>query len=252
MHEYTHGINSDPITLLAIVFSALIHDCDHRGVSNVQLCKEQESMAILYRGKSVAEQNSLDLAWNMLMSDQFSNLRKTMFATEREMIRFRQVLVNLVLATDIFDKELNELRKNRWTKVFSQTDTAEEELNGLRATIVMEHIIQASDVSHTMQHWHVYRKWNKLLFREMYFAFRSGRMGADPSTFWYSGELSFFDNYIIPLAKKLKECQVFGVSSDEYLNYAVQNRAEWEVRGKEIVEEMLTEFCAEQGNTCDD
>ena len=31
----------------------------------------------------------------------------------------------------------------------------------LRATIVIEHIIQASDVSHTMQHWHVYQKWNK-------------------------------------------------------------------------------------------
>jgi hypothetical protein len=29
-----------------------------------------------------------------------------------------------------------------------------------------------------------------------------------------------FDNYVIPLARKLKECNVFGVSSDEYLNYA--------------------------------
>jgi hypothetical protein len=28
-------------------------------------------------------------------------------------------------------------------------------------------------------------------------------------------EIGFFDFYIIPLAKKLKECGVFGVSSDE-------------------------------------
>ena len=47
--------------------------------------------------------------------------------------------------------------------------------------------------------------------------------------------MGFFDNYIIPLAKKLKDCGVFGVSSDEYLDYAVQNRAEWEERGQEIV-----------------
>ena len=47
----------------------------------------------------------------------------------------------------------------------------------------------------------------------------------------------FFDYYIIPLAKKLKECGVFGVSSDEYLNYATQNRQEWEIKGKEIVAE---------------
>ena len=118
------------------------------------------------------------------------------------------------MATDIFDKELNDLRKKRWDKAFS-TDTPPN-VNNLRATIVIEHIIQASDVSHTMQHWHVYRKWNRKLFVEMTLAYRSGRMGTDPSTFWYQGELGFFDNYIIPLAKKLKECNVFGVSSDEY------------------------------------
>ena len=55
-------------------------------------------------------------------------------------------------------------------------------------------------------------------------------------------ELSFFDHYIIPLAKKLKECNVFGVSSDECLNYALQNRAEWEERGQEIVKEMQKEL----------
>ena len=43
----------------------------------------------------------------------------------------------------------------------------------------------------------------------------------------------------IPLAKKLKECGVFGVSSDEYLNYAVKNRQEWEIRGAEIVASMV-------------
>jgi hypothetical protein len=30
LHNYTHGINSDPLTILAILFSALIHDVDHR------------------------------------------------------------------------------------------------------------------------------------------------------------------------------------------------------------------------------
>jgi hypothetical protein len=157
------------------------------------------------------------------------------------------VLVNVVLATDIFDKELNDLRKQRWIKAFSTVDETLKGKHGdLRATIVIEHIIQASDVAHTMQHWHVYRKWNERLFKEMYFAFRAGRMGKDPSTFWYKGELGFFDNYIIPLAKKLKECNVFGVSSDEYLNYALQNRAEWEQCGEEIVEEMMNHLAPDR------
>jgi 3'5'-cyclic nucleotide phosphodiesterase len=246
LHEYSHGIVSDPMTVFAITFSALIHDADHRGVSNMQLMKEDPTLASRYRNKSIAEQNSLDIAWDLLMLDQFKEMRRFIFGTRQELLRFRQLIVNIVLATDIFDKELNELRTNRWVRAFSETHhhhNRGDNVNDLRATIVMEHIIQASDVSHTMQHWHVYQKWNRQLFQELYLAFKEGRMmGADPATFWYKGELGFFDNYIIPLAKKLKECNVFGVSSDEYLNYAVMNRAEWEERGMEIVKELVDEM----------
>ena len=77
----------------------------------------------------------------------------------------------------------------------------------------------------------------------MYAAYKAGRMAKDPSTFWYKGELSFFDNYVIPLAMKLQECNVFGVSSDEYLNYAKMNRAEWEDRGMDIVQDLIAD-CA--------
>ena len=38
---------------------------------------------------------------------------------------------------------------------------------------------------------------------------------------------------IIPLAKKLRDCNIFGVSSDECLNYAQRNRDEWEECGRE-------------------
>jgi 3'5'-cyclic nucleotide phosphodiesterase len=115
------------------------------------------------------------------------------------------------------------------------------ERHSIRATIVIEHLIQASDVSHTMQHWHVYRKWNNMLFKEHYVAYQNGRLETNPAEFWYHGELAFFDNYIIPLANKLKDCCVFGVSSYEYLNYAQRNRAEWEIRGEEIVADMIYE-----------
>ena len=70
-------------------------------------------------------------------------------------------------------------------------------------------------------------------------AYHSGRAEKDPAESWYQGEIGFFDFYIIPLAKKLKDCGVFGVSSDEYLNYATKNRQEWEMKGREIVAEMV-------------
>jgi hypothetical protein len=70
---------------------------------------------------------------------------------------------------------------------------------------------------------------------ETYVAYQQGHTAHNPSHDWYDGELWFFDNYVLPLAKKLRTCGVFGVSSDEFFDYAVDNRAEWEKKGKDIV-----------------
>lgn len=85
----------------------------------------------------------------------------------------------------------------------------------------------------------IYIKWNEKLFNEMYAAYLAGRLEKDPSMSWYEGEIGFLDFYVIPLAKKLDACGVFGVSSHEYLNYAEQNRKEWATRGQAIVAEYL-------------
>ena len=213
---------------------------DHTGVPNSTLIEEQTSIAAFYKNKSVAEQNSIDIAWDLLMQDSYTELRRTVYQTKDEFVRFRQLLINTVLATDIMDRELSAKRKERWNLAFADSTgsiESKDELTARKATIVIEHLIQASDVVHTMQHWHVYRKWNERLFFEIFKAFKEGRAN-DPSENWYKGEIGFFDFYIIPLAKKLKDCGVFGVSSDEYLNYAQQNRREWENKGLEIVAEM--------------
>jgi 3'5'-cyclic nucleotide phosphodiesterase len=269
LHDHTYGITSDPLTQFACVFSALIHDVDHSGVPNAQLVSENVVLAEKYHSKSVAEQNSIDLAWNLLMQKEYTDLRHTICSTKTEFIRFRQLVVNTVLATDIMDPDLKDIRNGRWLKAFAdleesllvtptyiQNNMSSRNLTisqdgppsmleepsadqvNRKATIVIEHMIQASDVSHTMQHWHIYRKWNERYFMECYDAYRNGRTTTDPSITWYEGELGFYDFYIIPLAKKLKECGVFGVSSYEYLQYAMNNRAEWASRGKELVEEM--------------
>jgi hypothetical protein len=241
LHDCTYGITSDPLTQFACVFSALIHDVDHSGVPNTQLIVEDGRMAAFYKNKSVAEQNSVDLSWDLLQDDSYSALRAAIYNTEDEQDRFRQLVVNSVMATDIMDKDLKTLRNNRWSMAFSKDKTEESAKDAIdrKATIVIEHLIQASDVSHTMQHWHIYRKWNQRLFEELYSAYVEGRSANDPSDSWYKGEIGFFDFYIIPLAKKLKDCGVFGVSSDEYLNYAEHNREEWKQRGQEVVAGMI-------------
>jgi hypothetical protein len=59
------------------------------------------------------------------------------------------------------DKDLGAARKARWAKAFTDDSTVVSSSGNIgedqtdyinrKATIVMEHLIQASDVSHTMQ-----------------------------------------------------------------------------------------------------
>ncbi|GAX13615.1 hypothetical protein FisN_14Lh377 [Fistulifera solaris] len=249
LHDHTYGITSDPLTQFAAAFAALIHDVDHQGVTNATLIEENSPIAAVYKNKSVAEQNSVDIAWSLLMDESFIDLRNCIYTTPAGYQRFRQLVVNSVMATDIMDRTLSQARKDRWAKAFAESEgddnnpmeDYQKQINR-KATIVLEHVIQASDVSHTMQHWHIYRKWNARLFEEMNAAYRQGRTQKNPADTWYEGEIGFFDFYIIPLAKKLKECGVFGVSSDEYLNYAEKNRKEWEAKGREVVAEMVAKL----------
>ena len=233
--------------------TALVHlrAVDHQGVPNMQLVKEEHPLAAKFENRSVAEKRSITIAWDILMEDRYTELQSAIFVNGDEMRRFKQLLINTVLATDIADKERSAAAKIRWQKAFhpskysSEMDDSEKlddaSLRSLKATLVFEQIMQASDVAHTMQHWETFRKWNRRLYQELSKAHKEGRGAADPKENWYGGEIGFFDFYIIPLAKKLRECGVFGTAEREYLDYALENRRRWEEEGKEIARQMILE-----------
>jgi class 3 adenylate cyclase len=251
---FTDNIASDALTQLAGIFSALIHDVDHTGLPNARLVAEEAPIATMYENTSVAEKNSIAVAWEFLMRPEFSELR----ACIGELERFHHLVIDAVMATDIADKDLKEERNARWASVFTESAHApavENNATQLKASIVLDHMMQAADVSHTMQHWHIYQKWNERLFQETWKAYKGGRADTNPVDNWYKGELGFFDFYIIPLAKKLSECGVFGVSSDEHLAYALENRREWELKGQEVVAKLVHKYCgdvshAEKTDSC--
>lgn len=237
-----YGISSDPLTQFAVAFGSLMHDVDHPGVSNAQLVQENAVLAVTYDCKSVSEQHS-DVAWNMFMEPRFADLRACIYSAETELKRFRQVVINIVMATDFFDKDVEALRESRWNKSFCIEPTSEhawpcnKEESDRRAAIILDIIIQAADISHAMQHFTVYKKWSLRLLAEMYNAYKSGRSLQDPIDGWYERELTYFDSYVIPLSAKLRKIGVFGASCDEFLDYAKDNRVEWEMTGREIVRE---------------
>ena len=102
----------------ACAFAALIHGVDHPGVPNSVLIKEGTKFAKLYKDKSVAEQNSVDIVWDLFMSGKYSNLVHCICADQEELNQFRQLIMNMVCATDILYKDLGVLQKDQWDKVF--------------------------------------------------------------------------------------------------------------------------------------
>ena len=91
LHDHTYGITSDPLMHFSLVFSALVHDADHPGVPNATLISEHDPVAVKYNNKSVAEQNSVDLAWDLLMREDYKDLQNCIYTTQAELERFRQV-----------------------------------------------------------------------------------------------------------------------------------------------------------------
>ena len=157
-YGHANDITSDPLAQFAVVYAALIHDVDHPGVSNDQLVKENNHIAQKYNNKSPAENHSLSLSWNMLMKPEFQDLVNCICPTPRDLVNLEKMVMNAVLATDVFDKELKEGRNARWEKVFSESSINQnfksaENFDHVKALIVLEYLIQASDVVHTMQHW---------------------------------------------------------------------------------------------------
>jgi hypothetical protein len=236
---------SHPLIRFTCLFSALIYNVDHAGVPNSQLVKEENDMARHYRNESVTEQNAIDIALDLLMEPRYGELRGCIFTNQDELNLFRKLLVNAVITTDIMSKKISSWRVQRWEQVFDtptgQIDESQESIQRA-ATVVVEHLLLASHISHTMQHFIVFKKWNALLFKEMRQAYLAGRAEKDPALSWYKGELGLFDHYIIPFAKRLKDSGVFGGSGAEFLSYALANREEWEIKGESLVEGYMASY----------
>ena len=126
------------------------HDVDHQGVPNYVLAKEDERLNVIYKGKAIAEQNSVEMAWDILMSPEYEKLRDCIYTTPLELRRFRMCIVNTIVATDIFDADLAKHRRGRWERCFGDAAPEIKSLEDVsrKASVVVEYIMQASDVAH--------------------------------------------------------------------------------------------------------
>lgn len=158
-HRPTFGLKSDPLAHLAFLFSALVHDVDHTGISNRQLVLESDDLAILYNDQSVAEQRSLAVAFTTLKQNGkngadeeggYGDLREVLFPMQQpgattgdeDFFKFRKLVIDLVLVTDIASPERTQIVKSKWKEAFGDVIVAEK-LKKSASQKMMKGIVQA-------------------------------------------------------------------------------------------------------------
>ncbi len=94
------------------------------------------------------------------------------------------------------------------------------------------------DVAHNIQSWENFILWNHRLYDELRHSYLQS-MGDDPTPNWFRGQISFFDGYIIPLAKKLRQCGVFGKAGGMFLSCVLENRQRWIAEGERVTKMFI-------------
>jgi Adenylate and Guanylate cyclase catalytic domain/3'5'-cyclic nucleotide phosphodiesterase len=233
----TLDMGSDGLMRFAALLAALIHNVDHPGLTDEELVLEKAAVVAVYGNRSVAEQNALDIGWKAFVEGPYADLRACICPTNEEMKRLHQMLRSAVLATDI----------NRDKGQRLQTELIEG--SDIKTTTLFDDMMLASANFHYLQDFSTYREFNALLFEERYRAWTRGVSGAEnPALSWYEAQIQIFDSVVIPLAGRLHGHQMFEGTSQPMVECTRQNRSEWELRGPEIVGEMLSQCQAKYNN----
>jgi len=88
----------------------------------------------------------------------------------------------------------------------------DDDVDDLKAEILMERIMTAADVAHNLQGWEQMVIWSSRLYNELRRAHVNGR-GFDSSANWFSNQIGFLDSYLLPLANQLDTTGAFTISN---------------------------------------
>jgi atrial natriuretic peptide receptor A len=227
-------IDEDPLNSFCLVFSALVHDAGHTGMSNKTLKDIQHPLSIKYNEEvPIAERESISIALEILFRPEFDTLRSAILPDVLDKIKFTKTIFQGILVTDIATPGRVKLGVERFEVAQNEQGQYESRLCplapflddvfdgvgldkevqkeypgefiithcGLQKCVRNEHLMLLSDISHLLQGWENFVKWNFRLYKELMECFKYGQCD-DPRSGWYQGQIGFFEHYILPLAKR--------------------------------------------------
>jgi len=232
-------LSSNHLACFSIVFAALCHDAGHLGVTNSMLIKRKDPLSIQYSSDdTIAERHSIKISlFNLLEDGDYADLRQEIFPTDVDKSMFLDYFRVAILATDIASSHRRDQCRERWEFSFGKhTCSTDKHDNDL--SVVIEHVMQAADIAHTMQDWATLLKWNFRLLRELYTCYQKDLM-PDPIPNWAAGQVSFFDGIVAPLVKRLDKTRALGPQFGNSLVIWVDHvRTKWNQVGDDVTNIM--------------
>nr|BAA34309.1 EFPDE3 [Ephydatia fluviatilis] len=214
------------LEVFATYMAAAVHDFDHPGRTNAFLVATKSPLAILYNDRAVLENHHCAASWDLLTSVPEHNFLGDM--EEAELKRFRFLLVEAVLATDL--KMHFDLLSDFRAKVDPEEDGGIDWSSEVDRLTVMKMIMKMADISTPTKSYELHRAWTKLITEEFY---QQGEqeivLGLPPTIFLDrkhpeklpAVQLSFIQNLVSPLFHACAEAGVIpGVLEDNDIRSA--------------------------------
>lgn len=226
----TINVDVDPFLCISFLVAALIHDVGHEGVTNVFLVKESHPAAITFNDQSVAEMNSLKIFFDSLSEyNFFVNMDSATFQ------RFRSLVIELVLCTDIADADRRIVAEQKFI-LASKDENGNLVSNSTNIFVLLTICIRLADVGATTQDFETLKVWSNRLFVEGRIAHRNGRGIFVSSEDFDRNQIGFLVGYVEKLFQKLESTRWMSTTLvDEMQRNITRNVNLWKEHGKDIL-----------------
>lgn len=233
---------------LALLFSAIIHDAGHLGVSNHALINKNHEFAKKYHDQSVAEMHSLTLGLDALQHGDHSLIQH--FNTDEKRL-FRKLMIELVLGTDIADPYKKKIAYDRIDEL-SNGITGELPISSTThdsKTVLLILILRASDVGSSMQSPHTSQVWARNFYLETKLASFVGDAPHIEPSHCHATQINYFERHSQFLVKKLIRTNGFLDSFTTQLLHNVDTNIQtWKKFGFELIHTWDTDPLLKKSN----
>ncbi|KAJ6659650.1 hypothetical protein lerEdw1_018619 [Lerista edwardsae] len=146
------------LEILALIFSASIHDYEHTGTTNYFHIQTRSEAAFLYNDISILENHHVSAVYKLMQNQEMNILANL---TEVQWRELRQLVITMVLSTDISQHFQHMSSMRQALHCLQQR----ERPNKLK---VMCMILHAADMSHPSKAWALTYQWAEAVMEEFF------------------------------------------------------------------------------------